>query len=442
MKATSNTSKLLSYGLLGCAVGMVAVPIYIQVPYLYSRVYGVPAAWVGSILLISRLIDAILDPIIGLWVDKPSGSPNRYKLPLLMAIPLLLGGMYIVFFPFGNSPTEHALSLLTGLLIVHLGYSLSTIAYQAWGAELGHTDKERSTYVAVREGVGILGVVFAVSFALDSHANLLFWGFAVSLLAGMTLLVKYSPQPNARHGQTNHLALEAKAAVAAVGNWKAITKPLQNTPFRKLLGVFLFNGLAASLPATLVPFYLRDRLGLDESFQWVLGIYFLTGAGSTVFWVWLASRIGLAKSWLIGMIIVIPAFVIVVLLGKGDLLGYIVVCLLTGFALGADLSLPAALLAKIIEDNGERGSAEGTYFGLWNWVNKLCLALAPTVALGVLQWFSYSPAVADQHSVFQNPLIWMYALLPCALKVVAILMMSGSGLVNHTGTRQPKGELA
>ncbi|WP_288105744.1 MFS transporter [Limnobacter sp.] len=440
MSGTGNTSKLLSYGLLGCAVGMVAVPIYIQVPYLYSRVYGVPAAWVGSILLISRLIDAILDPIIGLWVDKPSSSSNRYKLPLLMAVPLLLGGMYVVFFPFGSGPTQHALSLLVGLLIVHLGYSFSTIAYQAWGAELGHTDKERSTFVAVREGVGILGVVFAVSFALDAHAELLYWGFAVSLLAGMGLLLKYAPQPNVRAGHHHSAALAGQVQLPS--SWKAITKPLQNSPFRKLLGVFLFNGLAASLPATLVPFYLRDRLGLDESFQWVLGIYFLTGAGSTVFWVWLASRIGLAKSWLMGMIIVIPAFVIVVLLGKGDLYGYIVVCLLTGFALGADLSLPAALLAKIIEDNGERGMAEGTYFGLWNWVNKLCLALAPTVALGVLQWFNYSPASIDHNTVFQNPLIWMYALLPCALKVIAILMMSASGLVKQSASGQPKGELA
>ena len=51
---------LLNYGLLGWALGAVAVPIYIQVPYLYSRVFEVPSAWVGVILLLSRLLVLLL----------------------------------------------------------------------------------------------------------------------------------------------------------------------------------------------------------------------------------------------------------------------------------------------------------------------------------------------------------------------------------------------
>ena len=58
----TSAKDLLNYGLLGWALGAVAVPIYIQVPYLYSRIYEVPSAWVGIILLISRLLDAVLDP--------------------------------------------------------------------------------------------------------------------------------------------------------------------------------------------------------------------------------------------------------------------------------------------------------------------------------------------------------------------------------------------
>ena len=86
----TSAKDLLNYGLLGWALGAVAVPIYIQVPYLYSRIYEVPSAWVGIILLLSRLLDAVLDPAIGLWVDRRSGQGNRYALPLLLAVPLLL----------------------------------------------------------------------------------------------------------------------------------------------------------------------------------------------------------------------------------------------------------------------------------------------------------------------------------------------------------------
>ena len=129
----TSAKDLLNYGLLGWALGAVAVPIYIQVPYLYSRIYEVPSAWVGIILLISRLLDAVLDPAIGLWVDRRSGRGNRYALPLLLAVPLLLLGMAGVFFPLGNTPTEYAASLMVSLIVVHLGYSFASIAYRLGG---------------------------------------------------------------------------------------------------------------------------------------------------------------------------------------------------------------------------------------------------------------------------------------------------------------------
>ncbi|HEX4917908.1 MAG TPA: MFS transporter [Limnobacter sp.] len=435
----------LNYGLLGWALGAVAVPIYIQVPYLYARVYEVPSAWVGVILLLSRLLDAVLDPAIGLWVDRRSGQDNRYQLPLLLAMPLLLVGMAGVFFPLGNTPVEYATSLMLSLVVVHLGYSFASIAYQAWGAELGQTDTERSTYVAVREGVGILGVVFAVSLALETHAMLIFAVFATMLLIGMGLLLRFAPQPTRLANPENPLAQRIQAAsnkMAALRKaFTEIVGPLRRANFRKLMTVFFFNGLAAALPATLVPFYMRDRLGLGDSDQWVLAVYFLVGAASTVFWVWLAGKIGLARAWLIGMVAPIPAFVMVVLLGQGDLVGYLWVCILTGFALGADLSLPAALVARLIEDNGERGQTEGTYFGLWNWVNKFNLALAPSFALGTLQWFNYSADVSRNESfqamglmaqIAADPLIWVYALLPCALKLLALILLARSGLDRTT----------
>jgi len=453
----TSAKDLLNYGLLGWALGAVAVPIYIQVPYLYSRIYEVPSAWVGIILLLSRLLDALLDPAIGLWVDRRSGQGNRYALPLLLAVPLLLLGMAGVFFPLGNNPVEYAASLMGSLIVVHLGYSFASIAYQAWGAELGHTDKERSTFVAVREGVGILGVVFAVSLALETNAGLIFTVFAIMLIVGMFLLLKFSPQPDqtARNAAQKTAPHPASALAQTFSNTQAsaakairkclsdIVQPIRRHNFRKLMGVFLCNGLAAALPATLVPFYMRDRLGLGDADQWVLAVYFLMGAASTVFWVWLASKIGLARAWLLGMVISIPAFVVVIALGQGDLAGYLLVCVLTGFALGADLSLPAALVARLIEENGERGKTEGTYFGLWNWVNKFNLALAPSFALGTLQWFNYSADMATTDAyqnmgllqqIASDPLIWVYALVPCALKLLAIVLLGRSGLASLNTT--------
>ena len=60
-------------------------------------------------------------------------------------------------------------------------------------------------------------------------------------------------------------------------------------------------------------------------------------------------------------------------------------------ALGADLSLPGALLAGVIQREGHSGQLEGGYFGWWNFATKLNLALAAGIALPLLQVFGYTP---------------------------------------------------
>ena len=97
------------------------------------------------------------------------------------------------------------------------------------------------------------------------------------------------------------------------------------------------------------------------------------------------------------------------------------VCVLSGIALGADLSLPAALLAGVIQTAGHGGRAEGAYFGWWNFATKLNLALAAGVALPVLQAFGYAPGSQSLQAL--SALTVAYCVLPCLLKLAAAALL-------------------
>jgi len=84
---------------------------------------------------------------------------------------------------------------------------------------------------------------------------------------------------------------------------------------------------------------------------------------------------------------------------------------------GADLVLPGALLAGVIDRAGERGRAEGAYFGWWNFATKLNLALAAGLALPLLGWAGYVPGTREPQAL--QALSYAYCLLPCGLKLVA-----------------------
>jgi Na+/melibiose symporter-like transporter len=201
----------------------------------------------------------------------------------------------------------------------------------------------------------------------------------------------------------------------------------------------MLNGIASAVPATLVLFFVQDRLQAPRAWEPAfLGLYFLCAALSIPLWLRLVRAWGLARSWLAGMGLAIAAFVWTAALGEGDALAFLVVCAASGFALGADLALPGALLAGQIQDAGDRGRHEGSYFGWWNFATKLNLALAAGLALPLLGLAGYAPGTRDAAAL--STLSLAYGVLPCVLKLLAAaglylaLIRSTSPLSPHEST--------
>jgi GPH family glycoside/pentoside/hexuronide:cation symporter len=88
---------------------------------------------------------------------------------------------------------------------------------------------------------------------------------------------------------------------------------------------------------------------------------------------------------------------------------------LSGIAVGTDLTIPASMVA----DLGEKQGSTGAYFGIWNLVAKVNLALAAGVALPLLAILGYEPGNPAHPEI----LIGAYVLLPLALKTVAVILL-------------------
>lgn len=390
----------LAYGALGLPLAMAALPVYVHVPRFYAETVGLDLALLGAILLFARLLDAGLDPLIGWWGDRRRARRGM----IMLALPCLALGMLALMHP----PALHAAGWLAlSLAITYLGYSLASIGLQAWGAELGRDSRERTLLTASREGFGLLGVVAAAVLpallAADAALGLsrLAWVFVglLAALAGLTLLA--TPRPL----HVPHAAPEETASPLA---------PLRDAAFRRLLAVYVGSGIAAALPATLVLFFVADVLQAEAWGGAFLALYFVAGAAGLTFWVKLARRIGRVRAWIAGMLLSSLAFVWAYGLGAGDVGAFALVCLVSGLALGTDLALPAALLADLAER--EQGSARaGGYFGWWNLVTKLNLALAAGIALPLLAWLGYRPNGSEGTAA----LAAVYCLLPVGFKLIS-----------------------
>lgn len=400
-------STLAAYGLFGMPLAMAALPLYVHLPKFYGDHLGVDLTVLGSVLLVLRLVDGVVDPLLGVLSDR-GGARKRW---LLLAAPLLAGGMIALFMPLPRAEAPLIAWLSLALALVYGAFSLATINHQAWGAELSCDPVERTRITAVREGLALFGVVIAAvlpGFLGGDDGGLARFAllFAVFTLACAAITVTLTPNTRA-----------APIASATGQSFRLLlSRPLADQLFRRLLLVFMLNGIAAAIPATLVLFFIADVLDAESRQGMFLALYFIAGAAGMPLWVRLSTRIGKARAWLAAMLVAIAAFVWASRLGAGDIAAFSVICVLSGIALGADLALPPSLLADVIGRRG-RMEATGSYFGLWTLATKLNLALAAGIALPLLSALGYAPGGRDQAAL--TALAFVYAFVPCVLKLGA-----------------------
>lgn len=395
-----------AYGLLGLPLAFVALPLYVILPNHYAREFGVPLATLGAILLGARLFDAFIDPLLGRLSDRLFTRSAKSVLTLgAFAAVVLALGFALLFFPPAMAPAALVVWASVMLMVTYAAYSAISVSHQSWGAMLGGSEAERSRIVGWREGLGLAGVVLAsitpVALGLPAMTALFFIALAAGWLAW-----------------SRAVRPVAKAAVANAIPARGLFGPFRNRNFRRLLAVFMLNGTASAIPATLVLFFIQDLLQAPPALEPLfLGSYFLSAALSIPLWLALVRRIGLAASWLCGMLLAIAVFAWAMQLGAGQTGAFLAICALSGIALGTDLALPGALLAGLVQANGDSGRAEGAYFGWWNFATKLNLALAAGLVLPLLGMLGYVPGVRQPQAL--HALLLVYCLLPCLLKLMA-----------------------
>ena len=424
---------LAAYAAAALPLAAAALPVYVHAPKFYAGL-GLDLALIGALLLAVRLLDAVSDPLLGLLADRVPERWGGRRAMLAAAVPAVAAGMFLLF-----HPPAHGIGLVSwlamSLMLVYLGLSAASISYFALGSALSRDYAERTRITAARGAAALAGVLLAAAlpellaqrYGAAAGLGLFSVGYAPLLAVAVATTVLAGPSAAAT-AATQPLLLEG------------LLQPLRNARFRRLAAIFLVNGVAAAIPATLVLFYVVDILQRPDLTAVFLMLYFVAGASGMPAWVRLAAGMGKARAWLLAMALAVAAFVWAYFLGPGDTAAFAAVCVLSGLAFGADLALPASLLADVIDDDeGRDGRPDGAYFGLWHLLEKLALALAAGIALPLLQWLGYASGAAAGPG---SALSWVYALLPCAIKLAAALGLWLAAL--EPGREQPtlKGEVA
>lgn len=386
------------YGLLGLPLAFGALPIYLFVPDLYARSGLLSLSAIGLILLLTRMLDAVADPVFGWLVDRQTRRVFLFR----ALIPFGLG-FYGLFSLTPLAIAIPAIWLFVTLACCTLGFSAAMIAYQAWGGDLGRDSVERLQLTGAREAFILAGVVIAAMIPTAVADDVLSGMQQLPVFLLLFLLVAAVALRGLPVGQPQ--ATEQSL-------WQRLQVAWGDPVFRRLIAVFFANGVASAFPATLFVFYVTDVLGVPDKTGLLLGSYFLAAALAVPLWVRFARRWGRPWTWMLAMILAMLSFLGAAFLGWDDWGLFLLICIGSGIAVGTDLTIPASMVA----DLGEARGGTGTYFGVWNLVAKINLALAAGIALPLLGLFGYTPGSTEHRDV----LVAAYVLLPLGLKAVAV----------------------
>ncbi|WP_018152739.1 MFS transporter [Leeia oryzae] len=396
-----NTGKAAyaAYGLMGLPLAMVALPVYVQIPHYYTSQLGASLEGTGVVLFAARLLDTCQDPWLGRVIDRQTRL-TRWLVLAAMLMVLAFAGLWL--------PQVSGAALVgwlgVMLALVYTAHSMLNIAYLGWGASLADPAGLLRA-AAWRELAGLVGVVVASLLpvwllARPNPVPGLVWYcslFGVLLATAVWLLIRHAPG-----------RVASRTVIA--DRWQ----PFRLPGFRRLLLPYLLNALSVAIPATLALYFIDDRL---QGAAWsgvFLGCYFAAAMAGLPLWLALARRWGTLCTWRLGMLLALLAFCGASWLGAGDLVGYGMVCVAAGLALGADLVLPPVLLAQTIPAN----QPTAAFYGIWTLLGKLALALAG-LTLPLLGALGYQPGLGQGLAALSI----LYAIVPCVCKLGALLLL-------------------
>ncbi|WP_146049995.1 MULTISPECIES: MFS transporter [Roseovarius] len=401
MSDVGKRPRLPAFALFAAMLSAAGLPLYMHAPKFFVDEYGVSLAALGTVLGVLRLLDFVQDPLLG----RVSAMTARYRgLTVVIAGVAMIAGMLGLFAVEPMLPPLWWFAVM--LTLVFSAFSYLTICFYAQGVSVaGRMGEGGHLRVARwRETGALLGICAAAvaPVALGGYA-----AFAVAF-AGLGLVALWA------------MGTEWRGQPREEGVTSQIGTVLRDPVARRLLLVALANSAPVAVSSTLFLFYVEDRLAAPGWEGPLLLVFFLSAAAAAPMWGKLAEAHGPRQVLIWAMVLAIAAFGFAVMLGAGDVWAFAVICVLTGVALGADMTLLPALFADRMAEVSP-GAAEG--FSLWSFVSKITLAIAAVGLLPLLESVGYASGQENSDAALWA-LSLLYGAVPCVLKLAAIALLA------------------
>ncbi|MET0136986.1 MAG: MFS transporter [Sphingobium sp.] len=419
-------------GAIGPATGFQVV-VVLMLRYMTDEL-AIAAGTAGLVLAATKIIDAILDPLIGIASDRTRTRWGRRR-PYFAAGTLLLPASMIAMFDVPNVTGGLLIGFVALFVMLNsIGYSAYTVPYLASAAELTDDYHERSVLMSYRVAGGTVGLMMATTAApwllsywgggRDAHV-MMAWVLAAVVLAVLGLALILIPEP------ATHRSVE-RGRIFSADVWRDVW---QNRPFRAIIQAHV--GFQIGVGAVMVCTAYFSRHVLHVSDVW-LGSFLLAktvgNLASIPFWLWMERRIDKKKAYFAALAAYGLLNLTWLLAGPSEPLPLLFLRMfLIGIAMGGCILLSYSIITDVIRyDSAQRKSQEGLLSGVVSFIDKTFQAVGVAIVGWLLSSMGYVATMRGAASVqpaSATTAIYIgFSLIPALAAAACLVAMLGYDL--------------
>lgn len=403
----------------------------------YTDVFGLPAAVVGTMFLVTRIWDSVFDPIVGAIADRTHSRWGKFRPYLLyLSVPFAVIGILTFITP--------DLSDMGKVVYAYITYSLMMMVYSAinvpYASLLGVMSAEpkdrnilstyRMTFAYIGSFIALLLFMPMVNYFSQGYDEQYGWVMSVVVIAIMCALLFYGC-----FAWTKERVKPIKQQQSSLKD--DLMDLLNNRPWWILLGAgvaaLVFNSIRDGATVYYFKYFVIEEDYATASFLGISfvmsGLYLAVGQAANIVGVILAApvsnRIGKKATYMGAMIIATVFSVLFYWLEKDDIAMIFVFQILISVCAGSIFPLLWSMYADCADyselKTGNR--ATGLIFSSSSMSQKFGWAIGSAITGWLLAYFGFQANVIQSEETIRGIRLFL-SFLPAIGTVLSVIFIS------------------
>lgn len=415
---------------VGYASGIITESLIYNMYFTYyllflTDVAKLNPALAGTVSLISIILDAVADPVIGFLSDKPRADKRKFMARALFPMAIAIVAAFIEL-P-GQSDTIKFVYYLAITIVFWLSYTTYTIPYYAVAAEITQNYDERTRIRGLSSMINtgaiclgnILPAVLPVVFVGIGLSISMGWLPTVAVLAVLALIFGFITVRSLKSADLNRRS----APETRFDFFKTMASIMKLRPFKAFTVFIFFYLITSSMIQANIVFMIVNCVGLTQDFMAVVvGILAVIMLIFIPITTWIAEKRDRRTACLVMFSLMLVGLIVVKCIGVHTIVMLIFEAVTMAIGTAAFWTVFYSISYDLVEvdemTNGVR--REGTITAIPQFIQKFGAAFGMWLAGLLLAFYKYDSSLAVQSPGTIQGIENIGTIIPAAFLLVSI----------------------